>query len=118
MQQIKRNSREFKDVKSLIEEYAESKSVKKFIRLYAIKPHQKLEEAVLLNELKKDRDALYNLYYASLMDHLSNTAKKLFRDKEAPFYYFKSSAKSRFKELPFEFTGKLKKQIFPLERVK
>lgn len=109
---VKRNSREFKDIKDIFDDYEHDPSRKKAIKLYSIKPYEKLEEVVLLNDLKKEASTIYHLNYLSIIDYLRDRSRKLFREKERPFYYFKTSAKSKWIEFPFELSGKLKKQVF------
>ncbi|MBA3663228.1 MAG: hypothetical protein H0W61_03345 [Bacteroidetes bacterium] len=113
MEQIKRNSREFKVVKELLVDYAESATRKKVIKLYALKPYQSLEERILINDLKKDVAILYDLSYESILEYIRDRSKKLFREDKVALYYFKSSSKSKWIEYPFELTGKLKKQVMP-----
>jgi hypothetical protein len=117
MTPVRRNSTEFNSVKKILKSYSKKKNSKKLILLYALKPGEELEEKVLLNKLKKDSEVLYNMSYESILLYLEDPSKKLFRDGEKPFYYFKSSSKSDWHEFPFEFTGILKKQLFPLKRV-
>jgi len=115
MEQVKRNSREFKDVKDLIVKYVTKSTRKKLIMLYAIKPAQSLSEKILINT-DKNAEAFYDLTYDLLLNYLDDTRKKLFRKKHnEPFYYFKTTTKSKYIELPFEFTGKLKQYLFPLK---
>jgi len=118
MEQIKRNTTEFKAVKEAIDDYANKKTRKKYIRLYSLKPSMTVDEKVLINDLKENVDVIYDLNYEQIADYLRDRTKKLFRDPKSPFYVFKTSAKSKWMEFPFEFTGKLKKQVFPLKRVK
>ncbi|MCD6069301.1 MAG: hypothetical protein K0S33_4127 [Bacteroidetes bacterium] len=116
---VKRNTKEFKQVKELLEEYEGLKGAKRYIRLYSLKPWQKIEEAVLLNDTKRDTDILYSLAYEGLLDYIRyNRSKKLFREEKRALYYFKSGATNRWIEFPFEFMGKLKKQLFPLTRIR
>ena len=117
MEQIKRNSTEFKQVKEFIEDESEKPVRKRLVKLYALKPSDDLDEKVLLNEVKENGLVIYDLAYESLRDYFRDKTKKLFREEKG-LYYFKSSAVSKWKEVPFEFTCKLKKQLFPLKRVK
>ena len=115
---IKRNSTEFRDVETLMKDYAHKTSRKKLIRLYALKPMETLHEKILLNTVKPDGDILYDMSYNSILDHFNDRSHKLYRVGRQPFYYFKTSAKSKWMKYPFEFTGNLKKQLFPLRVVR
>jgi hypothetical protein len=115
---IKRNSTEFKDVEKLVRDYEKKPSRKKLIRLYALRPTESLDEKVLVNNRKSDGDVLYDLNYSSILEHFSDRSHKLYRAGRKPLYYFKTSAKSSWCKLPFEFTGKLKTQLFPLKVVR
>jgi hypothetical protein len=117
MTPVRRNSTEFNSIKKVLKNYSKKKERKKLIHLYALKPGEDLDDKVLINTLKKDSEVLYSMNYESILMYLDDLSKKLFRDGEKPFYYFKSSAKSDWLEFPFEFTGILKKQLFPLTRV-
>ncbi len=118
MKQVRRNTPEFKQVAEILETYRKSPQRKKLINLYALKPSQELEEKVLLNKLKKDAATLYDMNFDSILQYLGNKAEKLYRDKNIPLYFFKSSPQSKWLKVPFEFTGKLRKQLFPLSVVK
>lgn len=112
---IKRNSREFKDIKEIFDDYANLKSGKKWIRLFSLKPYETLEHKILINDLKNAGDALYSINYDTILDYLRDRSKKLFRQDDSAVYYFKSSQKSKWIEFPFELTGKLKKKVMPLK---
>jgi hypothetical protein len=114
---IKRNSREFLDVKKLIEEYADKPSRKKLILLYSLKPAQKLKDRILINSLAENSDTLYEMHYGSLLDYFSDKAQKLYREDKEALYYFKNSPASTWLQLPFEFKGKLKTRLFPLRKL-
>jgi hypothetical protein len=111
MNLIKRNSREFKEIKSIVSDYEDIGGRRRWIRLYSIKPYHTLKEAVLLNEQGENTEALYNLAYDSLHDYLFNRSEKLYKDEDTGLYFFKRSPQSKWLEMPFSFTGKLKKQI-------
>jgi hypothetical protein len=112
---IKRNSREFKDVKKLLKKHRKDPLRKKLIVLYSVRPAEELKDRV---PLTREQSAFYDLSYDALLDHLENDKKKLFREGNEPLYFFKSSSASPYIELPFEFRGKLKKWLFPLKVVK
>jgi hypothetical protein len=114
---VRKNSTEYRSVEKLIRQYAKKKDRKKFIKLYTLRPGETLKEKIALNASGADMDALYNINYESILAYFENPGHTLYRESEAPFYYFKSSSKSTWYEFPFEFTGKLKKQLFPLKRV-
>ena len=108
---IKRNTAEFKEIKSIVSEYSDLPTRKKWILLYSLKSYGKLENRILLNTVKKDSDVLYSLAYDSLHEYIYSNNKKLFRDESLHIYYFKSNSITTSIELPFEFTGKLKKAL-------
>jgi hypothetical protein len=109
---IKRNTPEFKAIKTLISDYTDKATAKKFILLYSLKPYQNLSEKILLNTLKKDSAVLYSLAYDGLREYIFSKNKKLFRDDSV--YYFKSNSDAKPIEQPFAFKGKLKKELAPL----
>ncbi|MEO6305783.1 MAG: hypothetical protein ABIP51_21720, partial [Bacteroidia bacterium] len=96
MLQIKRNSKEFKEVQEIISDYAEVSGRKRWILLYALKPHQTLSARILLNTRKQDSEVLYKLAYDSLTDYFKDRSKKLFRDQKTGVYYFKTNAASKW----------------------
>lgn len=114
MEQIKRNSREFKEVKKLIEEYESKNMRKRLIMLYSLKPSEDLSAKVLLNK-SKSASVFFDLTYHALLEYFNDSKKKLFRQGNKPLYYFKNSALSKFIEMPFELKGKLKDHLFPLK---
>jgi hypothetical protein len=95
-------------------DYSNLPARKKWILLYSLRSYSQLRERVLLNTVKKDNEVLYDLAYDSLSEYIHNTNKKLFRDEQENIYYFKTNSKSTSIELPFEFTGKLKKALSKL----
>jgi hypothetical protein len=115
---VKRNSREFKDIKDIFDDYEGHASRKKLILLYSVKPYESIEDRILLNDQKKDASVLYGLNYESVKDYLRDRSKKLFRENDKALYYFKSSEGSKWIEFPFELKGKLKEQVLPLKIVK
>jgi hypothetical protein len=118
MELIKRNSTEFNDVEKLIRQYVGKPAAKKLIYLYALKPGEPLEKKILINKLKENGDVLYGINYNTILDYFEDKSEKLFREgNRKPFYYFKTSLKSDWIKYPFEFTGRLKKQLFPLKVV-
>ena len=114
---VRKNSTEYRSVEKLIRLYAKKKDRKKFIKLYALRPGEILKEKTSLNTAGGSMDAMYNINYESILAYFENSIHTLYREGEEPFYFFKSSAKSTWYEFPFEFTGKLKKQLFPLKKV-
>jgi hypothetical protein len=118
MVQVKRNSTEFKDVRSILEEYENKPTRKRLIKLYAIKPTEKIEDMILINTLKQNADVLYNMQYATILEYFWDKAEKLYREDKKMIYYFKSSPGSDWIKVPFEFTGKLKKELFPLRVIR
>jgi hypothetical protein len=111
MVQIKRNSQEFKDVKNIFDKYEDHPQRKRSIKLYALRPFEKLEKQTLLNDVKENKDVLYNMAYESILDYFrSNKTKKLFREGPGK-YYFKENAKSQWIEYPFELSASLRKNI-------
>jgi hypothetical protein len=109
---IKRNTPEFKAIKTLISDYTDKATAKKFILLYSVKSYQSLDEKILLNTLKKDSSVLYALAYDSLREYIFSKNKRLFREDSV--YYFKSNSDAKAIEQPFAFKGKLKKELAPL----
>lgn len=117
MEAVKRNSEEFKDIKEIFDDYA-ARPPKSMIRLYSLKPYQRLDDRILLNKPGRDAAVIYQLCYDSVMQYFRDRSKKLFRESDKPLYYFKGSAKSKWIELPFEIAGALKKKVFPLKKVR
>jgi hypothetical protein len=116
---VKRNSREFKQVKDLLEDYEGKKGAKRYIRLYALKPYEDLDKAILLNGKGTDADVRYALAYDSLLDYIRyNRSKRLHRLEDRALYFFQSSPAAKWKEAPFELMGKLKKEVMPLRAIK
>jgi hypothetical protein len=119
MQLIKRNSNEFKTVRSIVEDYETLSARKKLIRLFSLKPYESLDKRVSINDRGKGSAVIYNLAYEGLLDYLRfNKSKKLYREDKEAIYFFKSSPSAKWLEFPFELRGKLKKQVFPLTKLK
>jgi hypothetical protein len=118
MIQVKRNSSEFKEVKEILEAYEKNGARKRAIRLYALKPFESLEKKILINDVKKDKEVIYAITYDTLLEYVRfNKEKKLFRENDG-LYYFKSNAKSKWMEFPFELSPALKRRVRPLAVVK
>ncbi|MCE3225686.1 MAG: hypothetical protein K0S32_237 [Bacteroidetes bacterium] len=115
---VKRNSDEFKAIRKLISSYKNKPARMRSILLYNLKPYHSLKDVVELNSQKKNALVLYDLAYNSLEEYFDLPSKKLFRDEDEDIYYFKSSARSRWMELPFNFKGKLKTDLKKLRPVK
>jgi hypothetical protein len=111
MELVKRNTKEFKEIKGIISDYTEAPGRRRSIRLYSLKPYHGLKDAILLNDQKQDAGVLYDLAYDSLHDYIFTRSEKLYRDEDLGLYYFKRSPASKWIEMPFSFTGKLKKQV-------
>jgi hypothetical protein len=86
MQQIKRNSDEFKTVKKIVTDPSNKAARMRSILLYALKSENSLEDAVILNKEKKNAAVLYNLAYESLQTYFDDTSKKLFRDERRKIF--------------------------------
>jgi hypothetical protein len=108
---IKRHTAEFKAIKTMITDYVDVPLRKRWILIYTQRSYSKLENKILLNTVKKDSDILYSLAYDSLHEYMHSKNKKLFREEKGNIYYFKSSSLSKMIEMPFEFAGKLKKEL-------
>ncbi|HEX8516897.1 MAG TPA: hypothetical protein VF868_11905 [Bacteroidia bacterium] len=108
---MKKNSAEFKAVRELVNDYQDNKNRKKFIRMYSLKPAEPLENKILLGKPATGGEMLYDINYDTVVFNLLDAKHKLFRDESSGIYYFKPSSKSNFKESPFDFTGKLKKEL-------
>jgi hypothetical protein len=118
MVQIKRNSREFADVWDIFESYRKKPARKRSILLYALKPTEPLSKRVLINALKENADVLYDLHYNNILEYFSDRGEKLYREKDKPLYFWKSSPSSDWLKLPFELTGAPGKKALPLRRVR
>jgi hypothetical protein len=118
MFQVKRNSREFKDIKEIFEEYENKPTRKRLIQLYALKPSESIKKRILINELPQNSDVLYEMNYRNILEYFTDRDEKLYREDKDPIYYFKTSPDSDWLELPFELKGKLRQRVFPLKRVK
>jgi hypothetical protein len=117
MELVKRNTKEFKEIKSIIGDYMEVTGRRRSILLYSLKPYHSLKEAVLLNNQKENSGVLYDPAYDSLHDYIFTRSEKLYRDEDSGLYYFKRSPASKWIEMPFSFTGKLKKQVTSARKV-
>jgi len=115
---VKRNSTEFKEIKNIFDDYENNAARKRLIRLYALKPTGSLEEMVLINTLKQNAGVIYDLQYATIMEYLRDRKEKLYREDKKALYYFKHSPGSDWLKAPFELTGHLKKEVFPLSVVR
>lgn len=107
---VKRNSKEFKEIKEIISDYREVSGRKRWILLYSLKPYHALKDAVLINK-QKEASVLYELAFDSLHDYFLTRTEKLYRDEKSGIYYFKRNPRSKWMEAPFSFKGKLKLQV-------
>jgi hypothetical protein len=117
MLQIKRNSREFKDLKELLSEVSEKPTRKKYLLLYSLKDGSNIDERVLINQADKS-GVVFELTLQSVLAYMRDRRKKLFRKERSALYAFKDSAASEWMEFPFELKGPYKKEIFPLRVIK
>jgi hypothetical protein len=98
---VKRNSAEFKAVREFVNDHPGGSA----IRIYSIKPYEQLKDRVLLKRKSSDDKVVYDLELDQLRFNLLDRKRKLFRDPESGIYFFKSSGRSKFIELPFEVRG-------------
>lgn len=75
---IKRNSREFKDIKEIFDDYEFDAARKKLILLYSLKAYESLDKKVLLNKLKGSEAVVYQMSYENVKDYLRDRSKKYF----------------------------------------
>src|SRR4051812_22258628 len=110
MIQVKRNSKEFKTVKEIMDDYEDHPRRMKTIKLYSLKSTNDLEKKILINDAE-NATVIYDLDYGSIMAYLRDRSKKLFRNEKETLYYFKDSSKSKYPEFPFELVGKAGRQL-------
>lgn len=114
MIQVKRNSAEFKKIREILLELADKPERRKSVKLFAIRAYEGLDKRILIKSA-----IIYDINYETIVDYISlNKSKKLFRKEKEDVYYFKSSAKSKWIEFPFLFTGKLNRSIPRLKIVR
>ena len=111
MHAVRRNTKEFKKVLAVLKKYYNDPAAKRLIKLYALKPTETLDRKILINNLKSNRDVIYEMNYESILTNLESESRKLYREEDKPFYFFKTSAASDWYELPFEFSGQAKKEL-------
>jgi hypothetical protein len=73
--QVKRNTKEYKVIKTIIVDYIDNPIRIRSILLYAIKPYHSLKDVVLLNTQKINKVIMYELAYESLTEYLRTTLK-------------------------------------------
>lgn len=106
MPNIKRNSRVFKTLRSLLED--EKKSMRsRQVLLYAIPHGVDLQErkAIRANEAG---GLAYELAYEGLLHHLRDPEQQLYLDEKSSIYFFRKGKNGPLLEFPFELRGHLK----------
>ncbi|MDF2436934.1 MAG: hypothetical protein K0Q95_1310 [Bacteroidota bacterium] len=101
---VKRNSSEFKAVRDFVNEFVNDHSKMKYLKLFSLKPYEKLEKRILLHRNKKEEAVVFDLELEALQFNLLDAGHKLFKDEKSGLYYFKSSSASSSIEVPFQIT--------------
>jgi len=97
---IKRNSKEFKKLRDDLDEILDDPKKLKKLKLFSLKPYQSVDERIALRLTNKQEKVIYDLQLDALKFNLLDSKHKLFR--EGKLYFFKSSSKSEYVEVPFE----------------
>jgi hypothetical protein len=100
---IKRNSAEFKSVRDFVNDAAESRNRRKLVKIYSLKPSEDLSKKKIIPASGASNEVIYELAFDNLLFNLLDAKHKLCKDGD--IYYFKSSEKSGFIELPFKISN-------------
>ena len=101
---IKRNSKQFKEIESVVKKFAKDKNRKRRIKLFSLKSGEDISERIYISKQTKD-DVLYNLHYQMLVDYFKTGYTLHASDEKQGLFYFLS--KSKIIMLPFEINKSL-----------
>lgn len=109
---IKRSSKEFKELKSLMEDLSSDSDVKKKLVLYLVKAGHSLDSMTKLTSKMKNADVLFDFQNEAINYSFLDRSVQLHRSEEIPgLYYFKSKNDEAWDRNPFELKGDARKRM-------
>jgi hypothetical protein len=113
--QVRRNSKEFKKVREIIDDLSSDKDLKKKIILYIVKAGQQLRKRIRIDSKLPDNKILFELQWDAVKYSLLDNSFRLFRsDQDPSLYYFKTMNDTEWDQNPFELKGEHKKELLNL----
>lgn len=105
---IRRNTKEYKGVRNILEMYADRSSRKNLIKLFVVKPGETLRERIPVDKLGAEADVYYDMNYSAILNNLYDPDHRLHKSKTVPgMYYFKSLPFPRWEQTPFQLPERL-----------
>jgi hypothetical protein len=109
---IRRNTKEFKKVKELLDDLDGDDSLKRKLILYVVKAGQSLRKRIRIDSKLPDNKILFELQWDAVKFSMLDKSFKLFRASQQPaLYYFKTANDNEWDRNPFEFKGEAKKEL-------
>ena len=102
---IRRNTRKFKEIESVVRKFAKDTSRKRRIKLFSLKAGDDISKRI---DVSKD-EVIYNLHYQMLLDYLKAGYTLHASDEKEGLFYF--AAANNVIMLPFELNKSLFKDL-------
>ena len=108
---IRRNTKEFKGIRNLLEKYAGQSMRKKLIRLYVVKAGETLKDKIAIDSLGNEADFYYDLNYSTILSNLNDPDYRLHKSSTPGLFYFKSIHLPKWEQTPFLIPQKILSRI-------
>lgn len=110
--QLKRNTKEFKKVKELVEAILDDSERNKNLQLFLTKAGDPLSKRIKLNAKLKDSEILSGFQVDALKYAFLDKSFQLFRDEdEKGLYYFKTRNDPDWDQHPFQLKGSASEEL-------
>jgi DNA ligase D-like protein (predicted polymerase) len=109
---VRKNTKEFRAVRNILEMYAGRSTRKKVIRLFIVKTGEKLDKRIPVEKLGKDADVYYDINYSAILSNLHDHDHRLHRSESLPgLYYFRSAHFPGWDQAPFLLPSRLVERL-------
>lgn len=110
--QVRRNSKEFRKVKEILDDLDEDPAIRKKITLFVVKAGEKLHRRIPINSKLADHKILFDLQWDAVKYAMLDRSFGLRRsDKYPGLYYFRSNSDKSWDQSPFQLSRLLQKQL-------
>lgn len=104
---IRRNTKEYKTIRNAVQRLESKSSRRKRIKLYLVKPGQRLKDRILLGGKQDPEGLFFDLNYTKLIESFEDRERTLHKsEEENNFYFFTSVRQKDFPETIFEIDPK------------
>lgn len=99
---VRKNTKEFKAIRNLLEMYADDPARQKNIRLFIVKAGETLHSRRPIDELGAEASFYYDLNYSTILGNLRSSDHRLHKSKVPGLYFFKSPHFPKWEQTPFQ----------------